>query len=142
MKFEYSPAVGAVDSSGKQVKRPILELRLMDTKGNPVFNAVGVIDSGADTTVLNVQYAAPLGIDLDSAETKEIIGVGEGRVTVKIARIRMQIRKMNEEVEIPAWFVNSSNVNILLGQEGFFDAFRIKFEKDHDVFEVYRSHRN
>jgi hypothetical protein len=28
------------------------------------------------------------------------------------------------------------SVNILLGQEDFFERYRIKFEKDHDVFEV------
>lgn len=37
---------------------------------------------------------------------------------------------------IPVGFIDSQSVDILLGQEGFFDEFRIKFEKDHDTFEV------
>jgi hypothetical protein len=43
---------------------------------------------------------------------------------------------MGVDVEVPAWFVDSENVNILLGQEVFFEMFKIKFEKDHDVFEL------
>jgi len=35
------------------------------------------------------------------------------------------------------WFyLNSSGVAAILGQEGFFDAFRIKFERDHGIVEV------
>jgi len=39
-------------------------------------------------------------------------------------------------VEIPICFVESPTVSLLLGQEGFFDKYRIKFEKDHDTFEI------
>ncbi|KKT14841.1 MAG: hypothetical protein UV94_C0006G0005 [Parcubacteria group bacterium GW2011_GWC1_43_30] len=42
----------------------------------------------------------------------------------------------DREIEVPAWYVDSNNVDILLGQEAFFEMFKIKFEKDHDTFEV------
>ena len=37
---------------------------------------------------------------------------------------------------IPVRFTESPSVDILLGQEDFFECFRIKFEKDHDIFEL------
>ena len=43
---------------------------------------------------------------------------------------------MSEEVEITAGFINSSGVVAILGQDGFFDAFRIKFERDHGIVEI------
>jgi hypothetical protein len=46
------------------------------------------------------------------------------------------IKEMGKVMEVPAWFVDSENVNILLGREVFFDKFRIRFEQDHDTFEL------
>ena len=54
----------------------------------------------------------------------------------RLEKIKIKVEGMNESVEIPVCFVNSPTVSLLLGQEGFFDKYRIKFEKDHDIFEV------
>lgn len=43
---------------------------------------------------------------------------------------------MDHKIKITAGFIDSDSVNALLGQEGFFDNYRIKFEKDHDAFEI------
>jgi len=43
---------------------------------------------------------------------------------------------MNKKIKIPVGFINSDSVGLLLGQEGFFDNYRIKFERDHNVFEI------
>lgn len=43
---------------------------------------------------------------------------------------------MGIDITVPAWYVDSDNVNILLGQEVFFELFKIKFEKDHNAFEL------
>lgn len=130
--------MGVSDSRGKIVKRPMLELELVGAGGNKI-SALGLIDSGADTTMLHIQYATVLGIVLDPTKTKDVIGVGRGRVKVYTAPVRLKIKHLEKELEVPAWFVDSENVNILLGQEVFFDTFRIKFEKGHDTFEVTTS---
>jgi hypothetical protein len=41
-----------------------------------------------------------------------------------------------EPIEIDAGFIDSDAVGVILGQDGFFDQHRIKFEKDHNVFEI------
>lgn len=43
---------------------------------------------------------------------------------------------MNEEIEVLAGFIDSSGVAAILGQDGFFDVYKIKFEKDHGIIEI------
>jgi hypothetical protein len=45
-------------------------------------------------------------------------------------------------IEIEAGFVDSPAADAILGQEGFFDAFKIKFEKDHNIIEITPSKRH
>lgn len=77
-----------------------------------------------------------LGVDLSKANSRDVVGIGDGKVSVKVGTFSFRIKQMGDEVKVPAWFVDSANVNILLGQEVFFENYRIKFEKDHDTFEV------
>jgi len=140
MKFKYTiPASGdgmpLSDSRGKMVKRPLLQV-VFKGKDEKEINSFAVIDSGADTTTLNIQYAKFLGIDLDKNKTRKIMGVGQGTISVYQGILPFKIKEMGIEMKIPAWFVDSQNVDILLGQEVFFDKFKIKFEKDHNIFEL------
>ena len=136
MKFQYWTTSGVLDTRGRIVKRPMLELEFVG-KGGSKTNAIGLIDSGADTTMLNIQYADFLGVKLDEKNTRNILGVGNGTVPVYVSTFRFKIKQMEDsEAIVPAWYVDSSNVDILLGQEVFFEMFKIKFEKDHDTFEV------
>jgi len=121
------------------IKRPMLELELLNQKGEFVMNALALIDSGADTTLVNVQYASPLGVGLGNTPKVDIIGVANGKVSTCTAVFRFRIKETGDELEIPANYIDSSNVNILLGEEVFFDKFKIKFEKDHDTFEISKS---
>ena len=134
MKFKYLTTSGVFDTRGKAVKRPMLELELFC--GDKKLNAFGHIDSGADTTTLNIQYAEALGIKIDNTKKREILGIGNGRVTAFVSNLQFKIKGSDLVVEVPAWFVDSENVNILLGQEVFFDRFKIKFEKEQGIFEL------
>src|SRR3989344_3331689 len=135
MKFQYLIASGILDTRGKMVKRPMLEIELISKNGEKV-PALGHIDSGADTTTINMQYAEALGLEIDKTKQRTIIGVGNGKVSVYESMLRFNIKHMNHEMSVPVWCVDSDNVNILLGQEVFFDNLKIKFEKDHNAFEI------
>lgn len=138
MKFKYLTASGPTDSRGKMVKRPMLEIELIGNGGKKI-NTLGLVDSGADTTMVNLQYADALGINVDKTKTKDVIGIGNGRVQVYPSMLCFKIKYTDYEMTIPVWFIDSQNVQILLGQEVFFDVHKIKFEKDHDTFEINRS---
>ncbi len=136
MKFEYSPVFGLKDSKEKLVKRPVLILELLSKDGS-VLEVPAVVDSGADTTVVNIEYAKALGITLGGEQP--ILGIGKGKVSSRPGRLPFKIKNTNFMLDVPAWYVDSENVGILLGQEMFFETFMIKFEKKQDTFEIVKA---
>ena len=70
------------------------------------------------------------------------MGIGKGKVPSFPGVISFSVKPFNETLKVPVWFVESENVDILLGQEVFFETYRIKFEKDHDTFEITKSNRS
>ena len=132
MKFQYSPT-RILDSRGKLVKRPMLVVELEQKSGGNI-ETYAVVDSGADTTTVHKQFAEALGVEL--GEEGEIIGIGKEKVKRWMGTLSFRIKQTNIALTVPALYVDSPNVNILLGQEVFFDTFRIKFEKDHNTFEI------
>lgn len=133
MKFQYT-ATPSTNTKGKLTKRPLVELELIGTTEN--ITALGLIDSGADTTMMNIQYAKVLGIDLEQARKKEFMGIGDTRVTTFLSNVTMKVRHLDTTFTTAVAFTDSSSVDVLLGQEDFFECFRIKFEKDHDTFDL------
>ena len=133
MKFAYLAVPGLKDSRGRMVKRPVLILELMAKDGS-ILEVPAIVDSGADTTTVNIEYAEALGIEL--REKGLILGVGKGKIERYTGHLPFKIKQTDFELDVPAWYVDSENVGILLGQEYFFDSFRIKFEKDHNAFEI------
>ncbi len=132
MKFQYTTTL-STNTKGKFTKRPMVELELT---GKETIHALGLIDSGADTTMMNMQYARLLGIDLSKAQKREFLGIGNSRVTSYISSVTMRIKYVDTPILSTVAFTDSPSVDILLGQEDFFESFRIKFEKDHDVFDL------
>ncbi len=139
MKFAYLEVSGLTDSRGKSVKRPVLIIELK-AKDGTILEVPAVVDSGADTTTVNIQYAEALGIKL--GKEGFILGIGRGKVPRRMGHLPFKIKQTNFELDVPAWYVDSENVGILLGQEVFFDTFRIRFEKDHNTFELIPVKRN
>ncbi len=137
MKFKYLVS-NSLDTKKHFTKRPILKLELVTPDKRKIY-AHGLIDSGADQTMVNIQYASILGIDLSNAPVRNMGGIGNAILPTKVANFTIKSPDLLEEIIVPACFVDSKNVDVLIGQEGFFDAFKIKFEKDHDTFEITRS---
>jgi hypothetical protein len=106
----------------------------LTAQGGRVLEVPAVVDSGADTTTVNMEYAKVLGIKL--GEEGVILGIAPGKVKRRMGNLPFKIKNTNLKLDVPAWYVDSENVGILLGEEVFFDSFRIKFEKDHDTFEI------
>lgn len=127
--------MGLKDSRGKIVKRPVIIIELI-AKDGTILEVPALIDSGADTTTINKQYADALGIKLK--EEKKILGVGHGKMPVRLGNLPFTIKNTDLKLDVPAWYIDSENVSILLGQEVFFDTFKIIFEKDINTFEIIK----
>jgi len=135
MKFEYLSAVNALDSKGRMVKRPVLILELA-TKDGRICAVPAIVDSGADRTQVNFEYAAMLGVA--PGPPGDSVGIGDGTVEGYLGVLPFKIRNTDIAMEVPATYLKSSNVAVLLGREVFFDAFRIIFDQTNNSFELIK----
>ena len=65
-----------------------------------------------------------------------LVGLAGPRILAYIHKIKMHILGLSGSIEIEAGFTESPGVSAILGQEGFFDAYRIKFERDRGIIEI------
>lgn len=133
MKYRYT-SFFPPDKTLKWIKKSIISIEVFGPKDSKNFAAL--VDSGADCSLFNIQLAEVLGIDLSRARSARFIGISGQIEGYRLEKIKIKVEGMNESVEIPVCFVNSPTVSLLLGQEGFFDQYHIKFEKNHDIFEI------
>ncbi|MDO8654846.1 MAG: aspartyl protease family protein [bacterium] len=138
MKYRYT-SFFPPDESLKWMKRPMVQIEVSGPAGSRKFDAL--IDSGADISLFNTQVAELLGFDLSKAKSRNFLGISGGIKAHALEDIEIKIEGMDKSIKIPVSFVASSSVGLLLGQEGFFDQYQIKFEKDHDTFEIVSIHK-
>lgn len=132
MKYDYLSAIPA-DFTKKFIKRPLVEIEIFGPTRS--HKELALVDSGADRSLFNIEVAKLLEIDLKKAHQDIVTGIyGSGKVLV--TEIEIKIKHLEGKIKIPVSFIDSPCVGVLLGQEGFFDTHRIKFEKDHDTFEI------
>jgi len=123
LSFDHAFAYGQV-----QGRRPMvmLELAGVDNAGRllgSVANTPVLVDSGADTTMLNAGIALNLGLDLAAMPTEPVYGVGGG---TQAMRHRILARLCSKWVVLPVLFEVGRNIN-LLGRDGAFDELRLGF---------------
>ena len=133
MKFPYLKLPSS-DPRLKWIARPYIQVKLTGPKASRIGYAL--IDSGADRSLFNIQIAEKIGLDLTKAPEEVFGGIEGGNLKAKLHKVKLQIVGISEEIEILAGFVDSGGVAAILGQEGFFDAYKIKFERDHGVVEI------
>lgn len=135
MKYKYSSFLPPKNQQ-KWIKRPVVEVEIFGTNGSQKFNAL--IDSGADCSLFNAEIAELVGIDLSKSENRPFVGIG-GKQQIKtqfLDNVEIKVEGISKSIKIPVGFINSDSVGLLLGQDGFFDSYKLKFEKDHDSFEI------
>ncbi len=133
MKYRYT-SFFPPEKTLKWVKRPLLKIEIFGPAGNKEFYAL--VDSGADTSLFNVEIAELLGINLSKAKEQKFTGISGTIAGFYVPEVEISVEGIAQKIKIPVCFVQSPTVGLLLGQEGFFDLYRIKFEKDHDTFEI------
>ena len=133
MIYRYTRTLASGDPSTER-RVPLVRVTLEGEKGRNV-TVLSLLDSGADICVFNLGYAEVLGIDLQSCEGALVTGVGG--VTYDTYKTELTVQPEGlPAVPVPVIFIDSPGVDGLLGQEGFFDAHRILFDRQQDVFEI------
>jgi len=133
MKYGYTLTLNT-NIKGGYTKRPLIEIEIIGERGETP--AHGLIDSGADSVMMNIQYAKDVGVQLDKKKKRPYVGIGGRKVVCYEAFVDFKVNGFSETFTTPVAFIDSPSVDVLLGQEDFFEIFRIKFEKDHDTFEL------
>ncbi len=133
MKFRYSTVSGQANIDGLYTKRPVVEVVV--SRGNQKRKFLALIDSGADQIMMPAAIAEVFGIDRDTAPRRTSLGVSMEPIEGFTGQLTFQIEHLDDTFEAPVVFIDT-DVPVLLGREGFFDHHRIKFEQDHDTFEI------
>jgi hypothetical protein len=133
MKYKYTVVSGQYNVDGSFTKRPIVEVEI--SNGNQARKFLALIDSGADQIHLPAAIAEVFGIDRNICKPWRSMGISMQDTPGFLSELTFHIRNQPESFTAPVVFIDT-DVPILLGRDGFFDQYRIKFEQDHDVFEI------
>lgn len=132
MKYRYAHALPNVNPA--TTRQVALLKTSLQHQGNEV-QVRALIDSGADISVFNMGYADLLGIDPKECEAVTVGGVGGVPYDCYKTTIKVQPEGL-AAITVPVLFIDSSGVDGILGQEGFFDQHVIRFDKAETLFEV------
>lgn len=66
----------------------------------------------------------------------KVVGISGQPIPVYYQKLNLQLDGSEEPVEVEAGFVDSPGVGALLGQSGFFEHFRICFERKREEIEI------
>ena len=124
--FDYRKIPNHAIPRRRWVKRPMLQVTLFN--GTKHQQIVSLADSGADECVFHASIGRSLGIDLESGTRIVLDGIA-GSIEAYMHPIEIQIQDFSERVKIEAAFTESDGVHAILGQAGFFENFKICFER-------------
>lgn len=108
-------------------KVPLIPISLL---GKEIIDVFGLVDSGSDMCCIPLSVARALGLSLDGKREKSR-GIG-GLVISAESRLIISVQQKSERYrfEVPVQvLLTQEECPIILGQNGFFDKFIIKFNK-------------
>lgn len=129
MKFSYIE-IPSSDPTKPPARRPYVVIRLLC--GSSFQDLWCLVDSGADVCL----FPSSIGIDVESGRKGQIGGIAEQAVAVYYHSVRLIVRGLSG-VDVEAGFTDSKGVRTgILGQKGFFDNYKIVFERYKDTIDI------
>ncbi len=113
-----------------EIPRPFISFKLRCLGSSSNIEASGVVDSGAERTLLIADFAQALDIRLTEITKVPIYGLGDDDKTYGYpATVELLVDGFDEYVEMNIFFVKDLKVSGLLGQGQFFNQFNVSFDK-------------
>jgi hypothetical protein len=112
-------------------KVPVLDVYFRTANGQEM-GRLFVVDSGADVSMATRTLCEMLGLRWEAGTEVELRGIvprEECRVVARLHPVEIYVRDADRWLTIPICFADSDDAPLLLGREGFFDAFSICFDK-------------
>ena len=125
MKIEF-PFIEEKANIVPNVLRPVARVKIINND-NEITQEM-YVDSGADITLIPYSVGTALGFKLEpEEEIKRIGGVGGGKISVVIRKVKMVIGSKQFDARV-AWCM-SEDVPLILGRLDVFDEFLITFDQ-------------
>ena len=87
-----------------------------------------LVDSGADECLFHASLGRSLGLHIEGGRYKQFDGIASS-IEAYMHPIEIQVQDFPEGIKFEAGFTESDGVHAILGQAGFFESFRICFER-------------
>ncbi len=121
MKFDYK-------RYGNNVLRPVIPIKLKKGDVSIVYEVL--VDSGADLCIFDAEIGEALGLDIMKGKMMAVTGVGGKSSPYYLHSIEIEVGGWPCKIE--AGFMPDVSGRVmpfgLVGQNGFFDNFIIKFD--------------
>jgi len=124
------------DRDGNLIQLPIVSVHI--TRKGLSLPVWGLVDSGADVTLLNASFAQLFRVDLKKGKSIPLVGVMQGP---EFAAYLHQVNLAVKGVGIVDTFVAFTDSEkypdlVILGRRGFFEHFTITFEEHKKQLEI------
>ena len=133
MKFRYEPVPmrdGSIDM------QPRVDVIFTNPKTGRHITVKALVDSGAGMTVLNAAFAELLGVDVTDAPQRSFMSANSSGTGYDYElKIKLKQDMLHEHITTCS-FMPNLRTDALLGQVGFFENFRIVFERYKNHFEL------
>lgn len=131
--FKYK---AVILKSGSKIYRPLIPLRI---KAKDSFDALAILDSGSDTTIIPKEIAEVIGIEYKN--DNYISGISGIPIKAKEGKVNIEFGKGREvySFEIPVLIPEKENLAVIIGRFGFFEQFKITFDESRKRIEFKKS---
>ena len=124
ISFPYIEFLGLAE---ERVFRPMIPV--VFKVGEKEFNSYALIDSGADYTVLPIEIAGVLDLDISGQPRYGILGAGGNTFTIYKSPIEIEHEIRKRGFRSIKWksfvYFAESGSTMLLGQNGFLENFKV-----------------
>ena len=125
LKYDYWPR--ATDYGMEH--DPIVSVTFVNLGNNKSINVDCLVDSGADDILLHSEFAKILELDVENGEERLYQGIGGKPIKAFLFRLKMQIKGDSSSYMVRCAFMPDLKRAGLLGQKGFFDNYKVVFER-------------
>jgi len=132
IEYPYTPLWSGYGT----ILKPLLEIIILN--GNDSFPHTALLDSGSDVTLVSADIAHALAIDATQCEHKFISGIDGKPMEGFMADVDISVVPFAGTLSMPVLFVPGLDYSGLLGQYSFFKHFRVRFDKDRDIFALMK----
>lgn len=124
------------DPDGNYIQLPVVSVRVTCNKVSlPLW---GLVDSGADVTLLNASFAWLLNVEVKKGKRIPLVGVMEGpEFAAYLHQVNIAIKGIGSADTLVA-FTDSEKYPdlVILGRRGFFEHFIITFEEHEKQLQI------